>query len=279
MPIRTCRECGKRTTNLKYCSRDCYNNSQRKGKVVNCHGCQKEFYLKPHQLDNQYYYCSRTCKTENPPTSTRLICQNCKEYYYVLPSQAKGRKFCSKKCAGESFRKYKKSTCPVCGTEFEQPRGRPKKCCSPKCAGIAKRKMKECTVCGKEYWNKNSTSKYCSDKCKTKAIRASNKQCLWCGDKFHPKKPETKFCCITCSKMYNEYGDKDLRQMMEGRPIEAFYEGGEKSVWLPLSATEIEITLYLHYKGLRLSEIRRHIKRWRKARKEKEKAKDGVPDG
>lgn len=274
MPIRTsCACCGEETNNSKYCSRKCYGLVQRKGKDVSCYGCGETFYLKPHQVSNEYYYCSRECKSENPPTLTRLVCQECGEYFIVPRAQSKKRKFCNKQCAGKSFRRHEIDICPICGEEFDQPRGRPKKYCTKKCAGVAKRKTKVCTVCGEEFWNRNSKAKYCSPKCKNKNTRVAKSKCGWCGGET--KKATAKFCSQSCRKMHDHYGNVNLRTLMD-TPLEAFISEGEKAVWLPLTATEIEITLYLHYKGCRISEIRRHIRRWRKARKEK---KHGVSNG
>ena len=73
---------------------------------------------------------------------------------------------------------------------------------------------------------------------------------------------------MTCVKMFTNYGHVNLKEIPEPK-LTVYINNGEKSVWLPLSASEIDITLYLHHKGCTINEIRRHVKRWRKYRKER----------
>lgn len=77
----------------------------RKGAVINCRACEKEFYVSP-SLVGKAKYCSRSCSHVGASVSVERICESCGGSYKTPPSQEKHRgksRFCSKKCKGESM--------------------------------------------------------------------------------------------------------------------------------------------------------------------------------
>lgn len=59
--------CHQRLGGGKYCSRECKNYGQRKGKYVRCHICNKEVWKAPKALQHSksgYFFCSKSCQTQ-----------------------------------------------------------------------------------------------------------------------------------------------------------------------------------------------------------------------
>ena len=132
-----------------------------------CKICEKEFFIKPYQIETAKY-CSRKCqgignsknkRGENNPHwkggLVKHICQQCGKEFYIEPSQIKqGKgKFCSKKClykwislnkSGKNNYRWKggkiERICQICKKKFYVDkavikRGRGK-FCSRKCLGV-----------------------------------------------------------------------------------------------------------------------------------------------
>lgn len=71
-----------------------------------CKECGKPFEV----LDNAYrQYCSYACASKKRRTGFYKKCEQCGKEIYVTPARAKERRFCSKKCAGQSRRKDNKT--------------------------------------------------------------------------------------------------------------------------------------------------------------------------
>ena len=166
---KTCPFCGKKfmqdSPRQKFCSYDCqikHNNdiqcAKRKAQKKSlrakktksektCLYCGKK--ILSSRRDARY--CSRVCAnkaqvSKNPNKSKEIICLNCGEHFFVSPSLK--RKFCSKKCVDEYYRKLRdkqndsacevrNKTCEICGAEL--PKGR-QKYCSNECLKFADKK-------------------------------------------------------------------------------------------------------------------------------------------
>lgn len=148
--------------------------------------------------------------------------------------------------------------CLLCGKQTIN-----QKYCSRTCYYESRRVYKDCPRCGKSFFG---TDVYCSEKCKKDRARKS-KVCKWCQESFVPTSPNGIYCSIACHKMYEDYGDKDLN-VLDFPKVHEFIIGDAPAIWIPVTAKEIEVVLYLHEKGLPLKRIMFHVKRWRKRRKE-----------
>jgi hypothetical protein len=101
-----CLRCGRQfTTRYKkmFCSDDCryYNAKVRKGTIVSCKGCGKDFELRGHEQ----VYCSRECKCSASRTGVRdpRPCLRCGKEFSPGPYRNSG-KFCSRDCAAMARR-------------------------------------------------------------------------------------------------------------------------------------------------------------------------------
>jgi len=74
-------------------------NPPKTGKIVNCHGCNKEIYKQLWQLKNtKKHYCSQKCTS----TSLKLYCATCSKEVQIpkwrLNRIKSGRVYCNTKC-------------------------------------------------------------------------------------------------------------------------------------------------------------------------------------
>ena len=78
----------------------------RKGKIVSCEVCKKEFYAKPFRTETAKY-CSRKCHHIGIETGGKVKskCKVCEKDYLVFRSQIKwkGSKYCSKECQSKGI--------------------------------------------------------------------------------------------------------------------------------------------------------------------------------
>ena len=78
----------------------------RKGKIISCQICGKEFYVKPSRVEIAKY-CSRECHHKGIATGKiECKCKVCRKTYFTFRSQLKrmnGSKYCSKKCQGRGI--------------------------------------------------------------------------------------------------------------------------------------------------------------------------------
>lgn len=88
-----------RDKNFHDCLRS-LGNKPRKGKVLKCYKCNKDFYVSPEEIKRRKY-CSRICQFESKKTNEPRKCLICKNEYYVAKSTMKYRpkKTCSDKCS------------------------------------------------------------------------------------------------------------------------------------------------------------------------------------
>ena len=105
-------------------------NKPRRGKIITCLVCGKEFYEKPSHVKGRKY-CSRKCAWKSKKKEkAKLVCDYCKKDYFVVPCVIKWNNirkhkhnFCSDKCKysfSVGIKKVKDimSTCPNCKKEF-----------------------------------------------------------------------------------------------------------------------------------------------------------------
>lgn len=138
-----CIICGKLYTNFekynggngsKFCSQECRSN-QKLEKI--CLHCAKKFLVKPSMYHN-YNFCSIECRVKHGDKCRKRVCKNCnKEFYVSYPGMKKS--FCSKECKSD----YIKITtvCALCGKEFKHKPSIKRKYCSVKCSNNVKEKV------------------------------------------------------------------------------------------------------------------------------------------
>ena len=153
------------------------------------------------------------------------ICTTCKNAFQIIPARKDTAKFCSVRCKLKNHRIEKK--CKFCGKEFEVVKGKKeRKYCSRKCAGedFKKRITKVCEICGTNFEVQQYAVnvKYCSIKCRNRGISKKmkgvfagkkspsfkggkiKKVCAYCGKPFEvfPYRNRTaNHCSIACSKL------------------------------------------------------------------------------
>ncbi len=116
--IRTfkCFGCGKKVTerrpsnNLKYCSLECYRDSDRpqrkSGKTIKCEMCGKKKYKPKSQLKRKNHFCSIACANKyQGRNKVSFTCKICNKKFRLSKSLAEqeGRKvtYCSMACRGK----------------------------------------------------------------------------------------------------------------------------------------------------------------------------------
>ena len=264
-----CLHCGKETTNRKFCSRDCMNLSRRNGEMIRCLTCNEEFYANKSKIKaNKTLFCSDKCRlAKSRRNQVRLVCpqKGCGKEFYVSKSQAARRKYCSRACHSKNRTARKTKKCGNCNKRFSAPTYRKSTYCSKKCCDEGRRVYRDCVNCGKKVWPAKTKYPLCSKKCRTEWNLRDAKECLWCGTKFKSRR-DAKCCSLTCSGMYQKYGQAHL-SLMNIPQVLIYPNEDSEGIWLPISASEIEITMYLHSKRLDIEDIMKHIKRWRAVRK------------
>lgn len=112
------------------------------------------------------------------------------------------------------------SICPICSTEFEQPKYRITKTCGRKCAGKLYQQthseMKNCETCDKEFSTpKSQAKKYCSNECRYAGqvgrsnptggnhaeITYYDRSCKVCGIEFKTKDKRKQSCSVECARI------------------------------------------------------------------------------
>lgn len=265
--MKPCAHCGEQTKNKTYCSHKCLHAGRRFEKEVQCVFCNKTYTAYARELRRApNFFCSDLCRAAKRSKVVHKICERegCNNKLSLPLAQANKRRHCSVKCYSLSRIKLITLTCPQCGEDFEQTPSKGRTYCSHKCASAAMRKYSNCRVCGKKTWVQELYRGVCSKSCAKQKQLKKTKECRWCSDKFkgHPG----DFCSHPCSRMYRHYGDVNLTEM-QFPVIEIYLKPGAEPLWLPVTSSEIEILLYLHHRNLPLTEIVKHVKRWRQARK------------
>lgn len=124
--INNCQVCGKETTNTKYCSTDCRNQSF--GRILKtCEVCGKEYY------GNRKKFCSKQCYTIHQikiADNDKKICPICNKKHTNI-------KYCSEQCQYEGYKKEKIErivvSCLCCGKEIRTTTHRNTKYCDKSC--------------------------------------------------------------------------------------------------------------------------------------------------
>jgi len=111
-----CVGCGKQFQTIspaqKYCGRACFGaHYPRKGKVIKCLTCNKEFYI-PVSMIGIRKYCSQKCsQSKNRNKVIELTCKTCGKKYTRSRSQVsnRGSAYCSDRCRNKAQRVTKKT--------------------------------------------------------------------------------------------------------------------------------------------------------------------------
>ncbi len=129
-----------------FCSRACIRKEQhRKGEVKHCEICNKSFYKEPSKAEGRF--CSKKCAgvyhSQHFRNGLERACDGCGKMFYIYPSQQKrNKRFCSRKCQGET----RSVVCSICGITFlrktSQLQGVEHPCCGMRCiAELQRRRM------------------------------------------------------------------------------------------------------------------------------------------
>jgi hypothetical protein len=159
-----CENCGndfyKLTAEIKrrkhhFCTVECSNLSKQ-GKIKNvfevqCSNCNKAFFKPFCNLKNSdKHFCSRQCFGKFNITQVKVKCNMCKEDFFIKQSRFKksGQKFfCSRECSSKHHTKKVEVVCLICNKNFLKPfdriAKRPRHCCSPECAVILVKSLKD----------------------------------------------------------------------------------------------------------------------------------------
>lgn len=117
-------------------------NKPRRGAVLKCEQCGREFYAAPRELARRRY-CSRPCRHAAVARTERKACVRCGREFSDAPSI--GKKWCSNACYTADRQPQK--TCQRCGAPLK--RGK-LTWCSWECFKLGRRNRleKPCEVCG-----------------------------------------------------------------------------------------------------------------------------------
>ena len=86
---------------------DSKGTRKKSGDVMRCHICEKEFYRPPHLIKSGARFCSIRCAGDSFLSGTVRVCETCGQDFYRPRSQESHRgmgRFCSKKCKGAHMR-------------------------------------------------------------------------------------------------------------------------------------------------------------------------------
>lgn len=106
-PTITCRQCGKQFTvppshaETQFCSKACYDDSQRNTPTVICAYCGRAFGKKPSQIvRSKQNFCSRECSWLGHRARMTVTCEWCGKSLERIRGWQNSRHFCSKRCSG-----------------------------------------------------------------------------------------------------------------------------------------------------------------------------------
>lgn len=243
---RPCEHCGKEFTSpaslghLKYCNQGCYDAarnakplSEKKDreypKCANCGG--------PRSFGGKSDYC-RECfyKLYREERGGYPKCQTCGQDIVSVGTGVLRRKFCSKKCYGDSrLSAPRVIPCEVCGKEFERALlgGAIRKTCSHECmrelmSRSAGGRFKEnCETCGAEFETiKSRHKKYCSLKCyaQSRTVDKEEKACEFCGGIYEVRVGSEvgearRFCSMSCSAKFRADNTGKSRPCLDGHNV------------------------------------------------------------
>lgn len=90
-----------------------------------CEVCEAQYHVRPSKVDRSKY-CSRECFDESQRNSVTLICDFCDEEYEKKKSHAEESRFCSRECKDEYKREHNEwrvtVSCSECGGDLKRER-------------------------------------------------------------------------------------------------------------------------------------------------------------
>ncbi len=168
MRAKKCAQCGgDRGSKLKYCSKSCKDESNRKFVDKKCLKCGVVF--RPTSKNGKY--CTRGCYIDNALCKVGKKCAACGS---LFTSRSLSAKFCSIKCRELGRTRRPAKNCKVCGKPFSK---RTKTLvCSMSCSRLMRRKpdlIRRCDACNKNFKvpRYNRDVRFCSNVCVGKARR------------------------------------------------------------------------------------------------------------
>ncbi len=96
-----------------FCSKKCFNNFSKKGKLISCLNCKNIFYRqRNHIVKNKQNFCSRKCVSQYKRSNSLVKCNFCLNLVYKPPSYIKKAKFhfCSNECHYNYLKSFKKKS-------------------------------------------------------------------------------------------------------------------------------------------------------------------------
>lgn len=197
-----CEVCGcefdKKTTNQKYCSKECRKKTARE------------------QSKNWYQHIK-----EKNKTIYKNICLYCEEEFETT---TKSKKYCSDKCclkfhSRKAWNKNKKSNikiCKYCEKEFiDETKFNRKKYCSDDCHKNWMNEnpiyTKTCPICNIQFRTNLKVQINCSTECQWESQKRNKGICNNCGKEYNPPKHHSgKFCSRKCFIEYT--GIKEVKE-------------------------------------------------------------------
>lgn len=151
-----------------------------------------------------------------PRRGAVLKCEQCGREFYSAPGQVERRKYCSRPCRNAAVARTQRTVCVRCGREFSDAPSVGKKWCSWACYDADRTPRRTCKRCGGPL--KRGARTWCSHECFTLGRRNRlEKPCEVCGQtmSFTPYEGRTKrFCsraCLNASKRITGPGAKNKR--------------------------------------------------------------------
>jgi very-short-patch-repair endonuclease len=130
-----CRRCGKDTSNITYCGRECYNAVRQRPNWT-CHNCGKEFYRKLTGVQwyknkdgkQTNFYCGSQCHADFRRRRAERRCEVCGVGFAIKVSHVggprNGGRYCSTECTHKGKVSQIEIVCVQCGKSFNVRKGR-----------------------------------------------------------------------------------------------------------------------------------------------------------
>lgn len=76
--------------------------------IICCRHCSEQFYVKPsHKKRGRGIFCSRKCYDEGRRRGKVIVCSQCPKSFYATPKQMRGSKSSTRFCSRACYLKYK----------------------------------------------------------------------------------------------------------------------------------------------------------------------------
>lgn len=113
----------------------------RTGKIINCRGCNKEFYIPINRFATAVY-CSRSCKALYTLEQINATCGICNKQFTHISSRCNKAKYCSRTCYYKAMKNRGTVTikCRHCDKDFKTSPSKNRIYCSKSCVNKENKK-------------------------------------------------------------------------------------------------------------------------------------------